>query len=326
MQLQLYKIKTLTDSNQIFSKLQNGTNLPVMESLKKYIVNEIERMNGFSIIIENGTGQVVGHSLLYEWDHIMYFAFFSAKNDDVEMINKLMNEIQRIAKEKKCKSILGPVNLPPIIYGYGFAEAGSEPTIFASAPHNNPIYIELFKQRNYTIWHRVLHFRIPLSPIKLENKWDVHAVDFSKPDEWKKDFVEIQVKTFPPSAQITPNRLPAFNDYMEFIQEFGYEEGVLLAHHEGKAIGAGWATPNPFDLNEKGKCQTLLLFGGAVLPEYQRLGVLKEIVFGFYNSISHIGHTFGEMPIADDNVGSCKMAVSYGGKQVRSHVIMELKL
>jgi hypothetical protein len=320
-------VKKITNSDQIFAKLQYGTNLPVTEELKKFIVNEIERMKGFSLLLEDHNRNVIGHCLVYEWDSILYFAFFHVQDDESEAINFLIDELISIASERKCKSIRGPINLPPIIYGYGFAEAGSDPSVFATAPFNSSIYIECFKQRNFTIWHRVLHFRVPLFPVPHSNKWDIEYVDFSDPESWKDDFIDIQMKVFPPSAQVTPNRAPAFNDYMEFIREFGYEQMVAFARNdEGKVIGTGWGTPDPFNLNQKGKCKNMVLFGGAILPEYQKQGVLKEMIFDFVDKVSRTGITWGEMPIADDNIGSITMAKSYGGKQNRSHVIMEMKL
>jgi hypothetical protein len=329
-------VKKLTDPNQIFSNLQNGTNLPVTEALKKYIVSEIERMNAFSIVLEDNSQQdnsqqdnsqqVIGHCLLYEWESVLYFAFFQTKNDDVKIISELIDQIIAIAKDHKCTAIRGPINLPPIIYGYGFAEEDSDEDVFATAPFSSPVYIEIFEQRKFSVWHRVLHFRVPLMPISLQKKWDVGPVDFSHPETWKKEFIEIQMKVFPPSAQVTPNRAPAFNDYMEFIQEFGYQEMVAFARDNGKVIGTGWGTPDPFNLTAKGKCKNIVLFGGAILPEYQKQGVLKEMIFDFADKVAKTGIRWGEMPIADDNIGSITMAKSYGGRQTRSHVIMGIDL
>ena len=89
----------------------------------------------------------------------------------------------------------------------------------------------------------------------------------------------------------------------------------------------GWGTPNCFDMNEvTGMCKFILLFGGAIEKEYQRKGVLKQMIGLFATWNAQNGITHGEMPIGEDNLGSIHMAKSYGRTQNRSHVIMQLEL
>ncbi len=74
--------RTIEDPDVIFTLLQYGTNLPVLKSLKRYIINEITRMDFKSIVLYDSLGNVTGHASYYFWDKVMYFAFFGVPDED----------------------------------------------------------------------------------------------------------------------------------------------------------------------------------------------------------------------------------------------------
>ncbi len=216
-----------------------------------------------------------------------------------------------------------------MIYGWGFAEEGSSQEPFVAADYTNPEYITHFQNAGFEIEHRILRFDVPLYPLKFTPTWDIRFCDLSEEGrhKWKEDFIDMQLRLFPASTQVTPNVIPFFDDCVDFITEFGPDNLIVFTYDQNRPIGVGWGTPNCFDMNEKtGVCKSILLFGGSIEPEYQRKGVLKQMIglFAYLNAENGITH--GEMPIGEDNPGSIYMAKSYGGKQNRSHVIMELKM
>ncbi len=327
-------IRTTNVPEVIYEHLHYGTNLPIFPRMKRYILHEITRM-GFQSLILQDKDVVVGHSCFYFHEDTMYFAFFGVPSEEPELIDRIIEELVSIARENAVTYIKGPINFPHVIYGWGFSEKKSSKKIFAAAPYTNPDYITHFEQAGFYIDHRILRFRVPMLPIPYEKPAVVESVDFSKREEWKDTFIDFQLRLFPKSTQVTPNIIPFFDDCLDFIEDFGYGNMILFAYDEDKPIGLGWATPNPFDLytgsenKEKGrynKCRSVLLFGGAIEPEYQKRGILKQIIYQWVDIHSKAGLTHGEMPIGEDNAGSIKMAKSYCGRPKRSHVVMKLEL
>ena len=76
-----YKVSEYHRKEDIFEHIHLGTNLPVLGSFKKYFFHEVELMGCFSLLItEEDTNQIIGHTLLYQWEKTLYFAFFYGKD------------------------------------------------------------------------------------------------------------------------------------------------------------------------------------------------------------------------------------------------------
>lgn len=263
----------------------------------------------------------------------MFFAFFGVPSEDADLIERLVQELMLIARERNVSDIRGPINIPHVIFGWGFAEEGSSQELFAAADYTNPEYITHFTNAGFCIMHRILRFKVPTQPIPLEPTWEIKWGDVSEEgrQEWKETFIDMQIHLFPKTTQVTPNVIPFFDCCMDFIQEWGSGRLIIWARDTINGvripIGLGFATPNCYDMNEEtGKCKSILMFGGVIEPEYQQKGVLKQMLIMISNWNTEDGVTYGEMPIGDDNPGSIHMAKSYGGKQNRSHVILQMKL
>ena len=326
-------VRTINDPKQIIDYLHFGTNLPILPQLKKYILAEISRMGFHSLILED-RNTILGHSCFYFYENTMYFAFFGIPSEDPGLVQYLIQELIEIGREFQMKQIIGPINFPHIIFGWGFAEEGSSQELFAAADYTNPRYISYFERAGFSIMHRILRFKVPTQPIPLPNPdWNITYGDVSRKGrtDWKDHFIDMQMRLFPRTTQVTPNIIPFFDGCMDFIQEFSSGRMIIWGFDPGKKdrvpIGLGFATPNCYDMNqETGRCQSMLMFGGVIEPEYQRRGVLKHMLIMISNWNVEDGVTHGEMPIGEDNPGSIHMAKSYGGTQNRSHVIMNLKL
>jgi RimJ/RimL family protein N-acetyltransferase len=318
-----YTVKKYTRKDYIFKYIHLGTNLPVLDSFKKYLYREIERMGCFSLVVFNNKKDVIGHTMLYPWGETLYFAFFYAKGDTFENTSILIDEIKQQAQKFFRSKIFGPVNLPPYIFGFGFSDDITDDSIFAMSPTTDPIYIDHFKKCGFTIKQGISTYKIPMAPIEYEKKWDVRSADFSKADEWKQSFLGLQERLYPVSIQITPNRAESFYDVIEFIDEFAYNTIILFTYVDEKIIGLGWASANPFDLGENGKSKSLVLFGGAVEPEYQGQGIVTQTLFQWIDTHWKLGVTHGESCISDENVAARKTLERWAGKRTRHHVLMQ---
>ena len=321
-----YTVKIYRRKDYIFKYIHLGTNLPVLDSFKKYLYREIERMGCYSLLIFDTKKEIIGHVMLYPWGETLYFAFFYAKEDTFENTQILVDEIKLQAKKFYRSEIYGPVNLPPYIFGFGFSDNITDTSSFAMAPTTNPIYIEYFQKCGFKIKQGISTYKIPMAPITYEKKWDVRSADFSKADEWKQPFLELQQRLYPVTIQITPNRADSFYDVIEFIDEFAYDTIILFTYVEEKIIGLGWASANPFDLGENGKSKSLVLFGGAVEPQYQAQGVVTQTLFQWIDTHWKLGVTHGESCISDENTAARKLMERWAGKPTRHHVLMQYEM
>ena len=53
------------------------------------------------------------------------------------------------------KKIKGPVNIPAIIFGYGFMEEGSLDNLFIAKPVNPPVYQNCFLEKGFIISNKI---------------------------------------------------------------------------------------------------------------------------------------------------------------------------
>jgi RimJ/RimL family protein N-acetyltransferase len=319
-------VKEFYQKDMIFNYIHLGTNLPILPSFKKYLYREIKRMGCFSIVIFGENKEIIGHTMLYPWEDTLYFAFFYAKDDSLENTFLLIDEIKKRVKKLNCDKIFGPVNLPPYIFGFGFSDIITDDSPFAMAPITNPVYVNHFCEYGFSIKQGISTYKIPMSPIPYEKKWDVRSADFSRKNEWKQPFLELQQRLYPVNIQITPNRAESFEDVIEFIEEFAYNTIISFAYVNEKIIGLGWASANPFDLGENGKSKSLVLFGGAVEPEYQKQGIVTSILFHWIDIHAKMGLTHGESTISDENVAARKLMEKWAGKPTRHHVLMQFEM
>jgi hypothetical protein len=320
-----YEVKKIEVISECINLLQNGTNLPVKNELSRFIQVEFEELKVSSLIMRY-KNDVVGHTIFFDHQDILYFGFFNASHDNSEIIDYLIDCLIDIAKERKCNSIRGPINLPTLIYGWGFYESG-DTTIAAGTPYSDPCYIDVFKKRGFMNWHRLLWFKIPIISINPTNQIDVRIADFENTD-WVLPYIMLQEKLFPDSAKLTPGRtMRTFLENLAFIRQFGYKECIYHAYDQNKLVGLGYWTPNPFDLNEQGKTKSALMMGAATDPEYQNKGVLSEMFKYFGRDAVKNKINYGEWLVGDDNPICIHTASkSFGGKQNRSYQILNLKL
>ncbi|MCP4762739.1 MAG: hypothetical protein GY870_13250 [archaeon] len=322
------KFDIVTDYDKVFESLHHGINLPVFEALRKHVINEISHLKANSIIMRNDWGEILGHTIVYDYEGVLYFGFFAIKNDIRSNCYFLIEELKNLASQRNCHIIRGPMNIPTTIYGWGFSEKDNDPTPFAMAPYNNPVYIDYFKEAGFYVWHRLLRLKIKLMKMPFRKKHDIWEPDFNDRDSWLPIFTDLQKRLYPPSSCLTPNRNDDTMNYMvDLIQDFGNEFLINFANNdEGKTIGLGYALPNVFDIDENSQCCSLVFYGGVIEKEYRKKGIITNMMMGFQRKSWANGITNGEWPIGDDNKGALKAGQSIGGKVTRSFSIMEIEI
>ena len=331
-------IKLIIEDNKqvIFYNLKYGINLPVKKEFKDYVIPELENLNAKAIYILTENDRKIGHCLFYKFDNILYFGFFSFKYKNKIIGKAIIENLIKIAKEEKCNIIRGPINLPPYIYGFGFSEEGSDPSIFCGTPYTDPSYIELFKNEGFELWHRLLWLRVEIkSKLPYEKVWDIKNPDLNS-DDWIDPFLELQAKYFPESARITPKRnKEVVLAALKFLKKYGSNKFIYLAYdNNNKLIGLGYAMPNPFDLKQlktidiTQTCRTnsALLFGGVVDPEYQKHKIMFQIFGEFFDYCLSSGIKIGECVLGEDNIASKTLLEKLGGNVVRKYQILQKRI
>lgn len=307
--------------------LTHGTNLPVRGDFRQYIEFEFNHLCVHQIVATIDH-DIAGHMILFKekGKDILYFGFFGANKSNLKNITHyLIDYMIDCARKSKCTRIRGPINLPTTIFGWGFYESG-DTSIASGTPYTNPAYIDIFKEAGFKTWHTILWFKLPTIDVKSNCQYEVMNADFENKD-WALPCIKLQERLFPESARLTPGRtMEAFDMNLKFMESYGYKECVYRAYDQGRLVGMAYCTPNPYDLDENGKCKSALLMGAATEPEYQNKGLLKDLFKVFWQNCKRLGITHGEYLVGADNAPSIAVVKGIGGKLNRTYHIMEYQI
>ena len=289
------KSKIINDPNEILKKLELGISIPIWSEFYKYILYDLNFFQAKSMIFEK-EGEAVGHVLIYnDQDNILYFGYVGVKDHNKKIIKYLIDELIKYAKLHNFKFIRGPINIPTVIYGFGFMEKGSFDDLFIGKPVNPPIYQQLFYKYGFSILHGEYTYEGPyfrVNPWRLKN-YDFSEYEYFSPNNWqelmelKGEFLRINAENFPDSSKITPRIDGLFDNYAHFIITFGgYFMFFFLRYKPTKKIVAcGCNLPNPFRKNEKGLYDSFVAYSYAIEKEHRG----KSLVFLMGGANSLIG-------------------------------------
>ena len=258
------------------------------------------------------------------------------KDDDPTKISLLIDIILQYSNEKKFKLIRGPINIPTLIYGWGFMKEGSKDTLYIGKPVNPPIYQECFIKEKFYLKYEELTWEGPMPRV---NPWRMKEYDFTEYDyfnpknweelmEFKDEFLGLHAKTLPPSSRLTPNIGGLFGNYAKFVFKFGYNFMFSLVRYKptGKIVACGSCVPNPFSKDEKGNYNTIVYYTWVVDPDFRRKG-LSMLVYGGTSLQAwkkKIRYSAG--PLGKDNKASFKAANKLGGYIGRTHLVLEREI
>ena len=135
-ELKLIRVNTriLTKPQEILKQINNGVSIPILPKFHKYILNDIQAYNAKAIVLEeelednyfdNQTDNIVGFTLIYDdGSDVLYFGFFNVYDHDAVKIQILIEELIRYAEDNDFRKIRGPINVPTMIFGWGFIMIG----------------------------------------------------------------------------------------------------------------------------------------------------------------------------------------------------------
>lgn len=329
-------LRILDDPNEIIKYLQIGINIPILPELIKYILHDLNYFLAKSmLLIEDGNP--LGNVLLFDdRGDSLYFGYFGVINHNENMIEFLIDGIINYANENNYKLIRGPINIPTIIFGWGFMKEESLENLFIGKPVNPPVYQKSFIKKGFNVIHEVNTWEgtFPrLNPWKMK-QYNFEKYEFFYPEnfdefiKYKSEFLRLQAENLPPSARFTPNTAGVIENYAKFIYEFGHNYMIFFIRYKptNEIVACGACLPNIFRKNNKGYYDSIVYYTWAVNPSHRRNG-LTMLMFGASSLLlwkDKIRYSSG--PIASTNIANTEAARKLGAAKGRTHMVLEYKI
>jgi len=309
--------------------------MPVWPEFYSYILHDLKAFQTKSFLLKE-EGNITGHVMVFHEDEeILYFGFFGVINDEQEKIDFLLNKLIDYGKQHKFYKIVGPINIPIIIYGWGFLEKGSVANIFVGKPTNLPIYQEMFFQEGFKVKTKELTLEGPVKKLnaKILNNFDSQNYEMFQPKSWE-EVLNFKPKFFilntnlPRDSVITPGTQHLYENYVKFIKQYGDLFMIIFLKYKitGDIVGCFFSIPNPFRKNKSDIYDSFEAFIILLEKEHQGKGLgwyltLFSAIKAWDNNIR-----FNSSPIENNVKRSIRIAKKYGLKHRRTHLILEYSI
>lgn len=332
--MKIQKVKNISD---IIKYLNLGTSLPVWEEFHKYIKSDLSNFEASSYILQEGKKQS-GHVLIFyrEKDNTLYFGFFKTLENDVTRIEFLLNKLIEFAKKNNFKTIRGPINIPTIIYGWGFMKEGSADSLFIGKPVNSPDYIEIFLKKGFILKTSEISPEGPIPKLSssLLEKYDFSDYEIFHPNDcndilkYKEIIFELNSKNLSSTSVLTPNIQILFHNYLDFAINYG--DPILFTFVKyrptNEIIAAMTGYINPFQKNFNDKYNSFVIFSIVVDKKYRKKGIGWFMIKRFFNGTWEKGYRYFSSPVESNAKITQIIARKLGLEIKRTHLILEMNL
>jgi len=328
--------RIINDYDEILSYMQIGTRLPIWSEFHKYIVFDLKYFKAKSILLLEG-GNILGHVLVFPGiDNYLNFGYFGVISDSNDKISLLIDKLIEYARENNFKGIRGPVNIPAIIFGYGFMVEGSKTNLYIGRSVDSPNYLKLFCKSGFEIVNEIVTWdrdqMLRLNPRK-SKKYNFDNYQFEYPENlddfnqnYKVPFLKLHAENLPFSASVTPNVVGVIDNYIDFVFKYGFNFMIFFIRDisKDKLIACGAYVPNPFRRNEKGEYDSIYLYTWVVDQQYRR----KGIVFLIYGEITELlwqnNFFYGSGMVSSQNKANTDLSIKLlGAIKTRTHVLLD---
>ncbi|TFF89282.1 MAG: GNAT family N-acetyltransferase [Promethearchaeota archaeon] len=321
-----YSVKTVDSFSDIVSYLQFGTQIPVRKDFHEFILSDFKIFQPISLHLRENRA-IKGHCLLFQVDEILYFGFFNIQDHDPSKIEFLIERLQAYAQEHKCNTIIGPINIPTIIYGWGFMEKGSISSLFRAKPINPPIYLDKFKEYGFTLKTQEVSWegQLPTNDQELLKNYDYQGFEVIDLTSWEelnaytKSIIALNFRNLPQESLLTPKIEKVALNYVNFFVKFGelYMVSLLKDKKKDKIVGYISSLPNPF------KAGSFSLYTLALDEEYRNKGLSWYLVNSIFEKGRAHGINYMSTPIEKSNIITQIMCEKAGLKLLRTHSIFK---
>ena len=222
-------------------------------------------------IFVSESGEHASASLWFK-DDIVIIGEFVAEN--FKAVNKLFEIIEQKAKENNCKKIIGPMN-ENTWNNYRFVSWKDNTPQFFLEEINPLIYNDFFTLNNFKSCAK---YYSTIQDIKPTEKNNIDGITFKHPKLKKtEDFLEtiynLSIVCFKDNPYYSEISKEDFIEKYSKIIPLIRTNLILIAEKDKEPIGFMFAIPN---YNDK-SFNTIIMKTIAVLPEYQGLGIGKEM-------------------------------------------------
>ncbi|MFX0032541.1 MAG: hypothetical protein ACFE8E_07135 [Candidatus Hodarchaeota archaeon] len=336
---------------EILKYIHIGISIPVLPEFHKYIISDIEEYNAKSILLEEEidekdfgkqTDNVVGHALVYDdGGEVLFFGFFNVYDHDPKKIELLADQVINYAEQNDFSIIRGPINVPTVIFGWGFMVEGSRKDLFIGSPINPPIYQHIFMQKGFSVkfqedryWMPALKMDPHNNPALVKKGVNFAEYEYSNPGKEglmaiKDEYIGLHATYMPDSARITPKASKNFDNIVDFTHTFGANWMMWIVRHKesGQMAGCGYIIPDVFHLNRKEQLDSVSFHDWVVHPDHRRK-YLSMLMYGETSLLAKDRKTphyinRGSWPVGADNIANANAAMKMGGRKDRSHIILE---
>jgi len=333
MSLSTYLIE---DPGEILKFLPIGTKIPVWYKFHKYILHDLNFFKAKSILLCE-EGNPTGHVLVFsDGSDILYFGFFGVIDDNNEYIEFLINQLIIYAKNANFNRIIGPINIPTILYGWGFMERNSLSTLYIGKPINPFNYNNLFLKNSFQIksiqytWEG----NLPKTFIEKLQKYEFEDYESFKPNDLEelksleKIMVRLNKENMPSQSVITPRVNELIDNYINFALDFG---GIYLftfakCKSTNEIVAYMASLPNPFRKNKQGIYDSFSPFIILVDKKHRKKGLSWFLIREVVAEASQRGIQYFSTPLASTQKISLGLGEKLGLKTSRKHIIYEYVL
>lgn len=323
-------VSFVEDPNEILKLLHMGTNILFWPEFDKYILFDLNHFNAQSLLLTEG-GNSVGHALVFSADQeTLFFGFFGVSNDKEDRIKFLIEKLIEFAENNGYNGLRGPVNIPTVIYGWGFMEAGSSTSHLVHKPVNLPIYPDVFRQKGFSEFLKEYSFEGRLDQIPPKNLEDFDFSDyelvvFNSWDEieaTKIEFLKLNARNLSPRSVVTPVSGPIFNNYFGFSKQYGDPSMMVFAKFKktNKLIGCCVGTPDPFNKN------SLVLLSIVLDKKHRDKGLAWWILKRYFDNSSKRGINYCTTFVGSHVDSAIDISLKLGFSLERTHTIFTYQI
>jgi hypothetical protein len=286
------------------------------------------------LLVEDGN--ITGNVLMFNVnDDILYFGFFGVLNHDEKKISYLLNSLIEYGNHNNFSKIIGPVNIPTFIYGWGFMDKGSEASIFIGKPVNPPIYQEVFFNKGFTLKTKELSLEGPVIKINslVIKMFTPENYEMYNPKSWeevlsfKPTFFKL-IKNLPRTSVITPGTEKLYENFVDFAKTYGDLFLVVFLRYKitDEIVGCFFSIPNPFRKNENNTYDSCEAFLILLENEHQGKGLGWALSLFMAKTGWENNMRYTSSPIEKNVKRSIRITKKYGLDHKRTHLILEYSL
>jgi hypothetical protein len=342
-----YELYIEENAIEILKHIDIGTGLPIFPKFRKYLQRTFELYNVKALILKKKlqkdlfrefSDEIEGITIIFNEDsETLFFGFFGVYDHDRYKIDLMVKNLISFANENDFLMIRGPINIPAVIFGFGFMEEGSCKEPYVGCPINPPLYQEIFYKNGFfkkyvEDTYRMAAFKF--DPRKLK-RYDFSEYEVRFPgkeglDDVIENMIDLHSEVMPDYSNITTNTAKNVQTHFDYIFDFGEEWMVWTLYHKptGKMVGCGHAAPNPLSTDKRGRYDTARFLHWVLHPDHQKKGLAifmyGETSLKTFKNTSRTKIKYGTGPFGVDNKANIGFAKNITmGKRTRRHIIIE---